>query len=298
MRFILLFISLFICINCDPGFPDRSLVDGYRVLGMVATPPELGPFDQLELTLIEANAEGAEYEWTACLASLGSSFGFQCVDESLELPLPIDGPVAAIDLSAEGIDFLGTLLKAFAELEQANAAESGVDDEDKEDCGEACKTRDGEETEYTDIQFMVTSGPPTGRQVTTVKLVRIYFDDSERNQNPEILRFERSSTTPVRPGQNVRFEYEVNTELFQTYTLVNGTELIEENIMTWYTSAGTFTPAPDKEGKEKNISIGSQSEMFLQLPAEMSEDAVTVWGILRDERGGTDFRTLTLDISQ
>jgi hypothetical protein len=265
---------------------------------MVANPPELGPFDQLELTLIEANAEGAEYEWTACLASLGSSFGFQCVDDSLELPLPIDGPVAAIDLSSEGIDFLGTLLKAFAELGQANASATDEENEDKDDCGEACQTRDGEKTEYTDIQIMVTSGPPSGRQITTVKLVRIYFDDSERNQNPEILRFERPSTSPVQPGENVRFEYEVNTELYQTYTLVNGTELTEENIMTWYTSAGTFTAAPDKEGKERNISIGSDSEMFLQLPNELDVDRVTVWGILRDERGGTDFRTLDFDITQ
>ena len=131
-----------------------------------------------------------------------------------------------------------------------------------------------------------------------MKLVRIYFDDSERNQNPEILRFERPSTAPVQPGENVRFEYEVNTDLYQTYTLVNGTELTEENIMTWYTSAGTFTPAPDKEGKERNISIGSDSEMFLQLPTELDTDQVTVWGILRDERGGTDFRTLELDVSQ
>jgi hypothetical protein len=298
MRFVLLFLSLFVCINCDPGFPDRSLIDGYRVLGMVADPPEVGPFDMLELTLIEANAEDAEYEWTACLASLGSSFGFQCVDESLEVPLPIDGPVAAIDLSSDGIDFLSTLLKAFAEVERADASETDGENEGKKECGEACQTRDGEKTEYIDIQFMVTSGPPAGRQVTTVKLVRIYFDDSERNQNPQILRFERSSTSDIRPGENVRFEYEVNTDLHQTYTLVNGIELTEENIMTWYTSAGTFTPAPGKEGKEKNISIGSESEMFLQLPADLDVDRVTVWGVLRDERGGTDFRTLELEVSQ
>ena len=298
MRLLLLLITLFMCVNCDPGFPDRSLIEGYRVLGMVATPPEVGPFDTINLSLIEANEDDVQYQWTACLASLGSSFGFQCVDEGLELPLPIDGPVAAIDLSSEGIDFLGTLLKAFAELEQANMSAMPSEGGDKEDCGEACQTRDGDKTEYTDIQIMVKSGPPSGRQVTTVKLIRVYFDDSERNQNPEILRFERPSTAPIRPGEVVRFEYEVNTELYQTYTLVNGLELTEENIMTWYTTAGTFTLAPEKEGKEKNISTGSDAEMFLQLPSPLDADSVTIWGILRDERGGTDFRSLDLNITQ
>ena len=68
--------------------------------------------------------------------------------------------------------------------------------------------------------------------------------------------------------------------------------------MTWYATAGTFTDDPAKDDKERNISTSQQSEMFLKLPETIGAETVQVWGILRDERGGTDFKTLTLPVVQ
>ena len=56
-----------------------------------------------------------------------------------------------------------------------------------------------------------------------------------------------TTPVPVKGCDVVRFEYDVNEALFDDYTLVNGAELVEENIMTWYATAGTFTDDPAKE---------------------------------------------------
>ena len=38
MRFAVCTIVWLLVLGCDPEFPDRSLVEGYRVLGVVAVP--------------------------------------------------------------------------------------------------------------------------------------------------------------------------------------------------------------------------------------------------------------------
>ncbi|MGB0647849.1 MAG: hypothetical protein ACPGQS_11770 [Bradymonadia bacterium] len=291
MRFAVCAIVWLLVLGCDPEFPDRSLVEGYRVLGVVAVPPDVGPEDTFTLSLIETDTPDIQYTWTACLAPLGSEFGFRCLDEVFEISLPYDSASPTIDLGPNGINYFAKLIDGFTQLaakspEFADAA-----------MGE---NPDGEsmDVSFAELQFNITSGPPNGRQVTTIKVMKVYFDDSARNRNPEILSFDVTTPTPVKGCDIVRFEYGVNETLFDDYTLVNGTELVEENIMTWYATAGTFTDDPSKDDKERNISTSQQSEMFLKLPETIGAETVQVWGILRDERGGTDFRTLTLPVVQ
>ena len=49
MRFAICAMAWLIFFGCDPEFPDRSLVEGYRVLGVVAVPPDVGPEDTFPL---------------------------------------------------------------------------------------------------------------------------------------------------------------------------------------------------------------------------------------------------------
>src|SRR5688500_1512833 len=57
----------------DPGFRQRSEVFSPRVLAMVASHPEVGPFDVVRVSAMVVDAEGrpiddpAAFEWRACL---------------------------------------------------------------------------------------------------------------------------------------------------------------------------------------------------------------------------------------
>ena len=61
MRFAVCAIVWLLVLGCDPEFPDRSLVEGYRVLGVVAVPPDVGPEDTFTLSLIETDTPDIQY---------------------------------------------------------------------------------------------------------------------------------------------------------------------------------------------------------------------------------------------
>ena len=177
------------------------------------------------------------------------------------------------------------------------AATDGNED-DKMDCGEACQTRDGEETTYLDLVFRVESGPPTGRQVTTIKSVRVHFDDAPRNENPDMVSLAVAESLPVTTGAEVKIEYEIDTDRLEGYELANGAQVDETHTVNWYTTAGEFRDEPNKKDKTTDLTTHNETEIFLKLPDEMLEDSVTVWAVVRDERGGTDWGTLTFDVSR
>ena len=283
-----------LCIACEPEFPKPERIEGYRVLGVIAEPPEIGPTDAVTLSVIEANGDEAEYEWSVCLVSLGSGFGFECLSESLELPLNISAPTATISLGEDGIDFFKTLI---TELSQLAETDDAADEEDKDDCGEACKGADGADQTFLDIQFRIRSGPQNGRQVETVKLVRVHFDDADRNRNPKFEGLEFTDRVIIgedtaTPTAFAKLTFSIDDSLTDDYSLSNGVMLTEEPVINWYSTAGTFYEKAEKDAKEQPITFASQEEVYLKLPTPMLTSPITVWGVLRDGRGGLDYLSI------
>ena len=301
MRAVYLAVALVLCLGCEPDFPKPERIDGYRVLGVISNPPAIGPTDAVTLSLIEANAQDASYEWSVCLVSLGSAFGFQCVDPALDLPLDIDGASATVSLDSDGIDFFTTLLNGLAGLTDENEGQLGEDDDI--DCGDACKSQNGEEQTYLDIQFRIKSGIPNGREVETIKLVRVHFDDGPRNRNPAFETFEFSQRIEIPQSDNdpIRFEklsFSIDSTLTDEYTLANGVVSTEEPRINWYSTAGTFYKKAEKDADEQAVSLASAEEVYLKLPDPATVSQITVWGVLRDGRGGLDARSLVLDLTE
>ena len=56
--------------GCLDDLPDVGKVDKFRVLAVVAEPPEVGPGDEVKLSALVIDPEGREisYQWAACLA--------------------------------------------------------------------------------------------------------------------------------------------------------------------------------------------------------------------------------------
>ena len=60
---------------------------------------------------------------------------------------------------------------------------------------------------------------PTGRQVTTIKSVRVHFDDAPRNENPDMLSLDLVDPSPVAAGAEVKIEYAIDTTRFEGYRI-------------------------------------------------------------------------------
>ena len=183
-------------------------------------------------------------------------------------------------------------------MEGFETGDAGANEE--VDCGDACKGADGGDQTFLDLQFRIKSGPPDGRIVETVKRVRVHFDDAPRNRNPKMLTLELSERIVLgepdnNPSVFAKLTATTNESLVDEYTLANGTTITEEPVINWYSTAGTFYEKAANDAEEQPISFADQGEVFLKLPTASVTTPITIWGILRDGRGGTDYQTITLE---
>ena len=116
MRFILVLMLLSACDDFDP----RSLLQAPRVVGVVAEPPAAQFGDTVQLTSIEYGANIAKREWSICLLSLGPFKDYECVNETLIIP--IDETDKSVSFTID--ETLLAPLFMFLETDGAELAES------------------------------------------------------------------------------------------------------------------------------------------------------------------------------
>ena len=90
--------------SCETNFPPRTLVDGYRVFGVIAEPPAVSPNDTVSLRLMDTGAPGTTHQWTMCPVSTGPLNGFACLDAALERRFTTDTSTLEVDLGPDGAD--------------------------------------------------------------------------------------------------------------------------------------------------------------------------------------------------
>ena len=265
-------VLAFVASGCGDEFDSRTLLKGYRVLGVTSDPAEVRVGDVAQLTVHDIDTDGGEptYEWSVCLYSFGAVVAFDCVDDSLELPLDAAGPTATLDLGPGGID-----LVVFAA--QANAiARTQVPDLDSDpidlDAGH-------------DIYLKLTSGPSGGRKIRSAHKLTVRLDDPEtgragpRNHNPVIDAFtidgeDADATAEV--GGKVALALKLGAGSIETYDdEVRNEQAEEELVYTWFTTGGELDPP---------VTFGEGRESTLELPDEKGE--LTVFVTVRDGRGG------------
>lgn len=251
MRYAMLMIGL-LTAACGSDFDPRSKLDGYRVVGVAAEPPEVGPEDTVRLTVHDLDTDGGvpAYRWTLCLYSVGATVEFACADPRLEFSVE-GGRDAEIDLSAYGI-------RALVE------AAGGVPAAD----GTLRTLEDG-----FDVYVTVESGPPTGRQIRTVKRVRVR-EGGEPNRNPAAtLAIE---PTDLRRGGEVTLRVVPAPGAAEQYVDAETGEAARETLtFSWYATGGEI---------ESPITDGEDTETPLALPDEPGPVDVVV--AVRDGRGG------------
>lgn len=240
---------------CTSPFDSQMMLSGYRVVGVEASPPEVGPEATVQLRVHDFHdgPEPVAYQWRVCLFSVGAGEAYACSDARLERELQ-GGTTTTLDLSPAGLDLRRTL-EAFPGL--AN--------------------EDGTPRTFArgfDIWVKLRSGPNcTGCEaIDTVKRVTVREPSAAPNANPIIGPLEVVGA-PAR-GQSVTLR--VDTDAPELYVDPASQESKREDYLcSWYTSGGKTDPIR---------TFDATRETTLTLPDEPGPLEVIV--TVRDGRGG------------
>src|SRR6185503_12656568 len=96
--------------GCTDDFTPRTLLSGYRVLGIVASPPEVEADGTVSLTAEDFydGDDTVTYAWRFCSYSSGAQVGYACADQALEVPVGSE-PSVSLALGPDGLDLLESL---------------------------------------------------------------------------------------------------------------------------------------------------------------------------------------------
>jgi hypothetical protein len=213
--------------GCEDPLVARALVEDYRVLGIVAEPPEVAVDGVVQVAAAEALPAGATHAWQLCLASFGAGSEYACLEEAIELEAA--GPTLTLDLAALGV----------AERLEALATARG-------------STLDALLAEGHTLWLELNSGPPQKR-VRTVK--RIEVRDTPAQGNPVIEAFSVPATAQV--GEKLELSVVASGE--ESYTDVTGATVDEELLFAWYTTAGHLDPHRTA-GSDRSVALRLPAE--------------------------------------
>ncbi len=269
--FLLCFVMLQFSACGDNDFDKAQELTSYRVIGITADRPEVTPSEPVTvLTLHDfhpADLIGERpptaYEWRVCLVSVGGFAQYECIDPSLELPLPSTGQTTTLDLAAV-VDFIPQ-----ERLEQGHSVW---------------------------VKLTATSGDES---VEVVRSVTVSLSET-LNQNPTLESFgvvaivgpdgKLREGTP-RAGDTLSLALTMkdgSAEDFIATETVNGDsverEYTEQLIYTWYSSGGELERARGTDDQREN-----------EL-TDIEEGPLRIVVGARDGRGGFDIRSLDFDV--
>lgn len=204
--------------GCGEDFPSRSLVEDYRLIGIVADQPEAPPDGQVTLRAIDLDPTGAPttYTWSLCRWSFGAIEGYACVDPAFETPLAATDGRVTIDFGPAGVDFR----RFYAEHGPFADA-----------TGAPLSLSDG-----VDVYVRLLAGPADA-PVHAIKRVRLR-DGGTPNRNPALGAL---SVEPA--GADVVLRLAVEPAAAQPFVdPVDGAPRSEALWFTWYTTAGSLDP--------------------------------------------------------
>jgi hypothetical protein len=257
-RNLLPIVALAALSGCGMDFDSRTLLKGYRVLGVVAEPPAVGPDGQMQVTVADVNTAGATYSYRVCLFDLGPFAEYRCVSDQLEFSLEGQGNQVTVDYGPDGLN-LRALYEQYGPF-----------------LGE-----DGQERTFEDgfsVLLTIESGPPDGRRITTITDLRVR-ETNTPNANPGITAFTvdgQPSAAPAQPGAKVELAVTLADDALETYEDEFRGTITEEPVFTWYTTAGEVDP---------KVTFGDDRRTTLAVPKDQ-RGPVQVYVAVRDGRGG------------
>ncbi len=245
--------------NCLPVKDPREKLEELRVLGVKAEPPAAKPGDKVTLSALTANPENAAttLSWYLCASPEAAADGCPDTDGALSL-----GTGTSVSLTVPA-DYLNVDLTP---AEKQNG------------------------------RYLVVTLVAKTDQETVVSTKRVVVSQTPNNKNPTIVDlklFDTDGSTALSPPwslkleSNYKLEATVSPESRDTYPrtdLQGNTQDAKERLyLSWYLTEGSY--------EKGYLSKADDLSNVLQTPKEAPNKDLTLYLILRDGRGGVDWKT-------
>lgn len=275
----------------DAGFEQAEEISKLRVLAIRVEPPELGPgaLGRIDALVVTPDARPVRYVWEVCAFDTGPDGAFACAtDEQGEvLGAEIsDQPTAVLpyDVVAATIGTAEELCAALQEIELPDFVELPT-------CERGFPLT---------LRLTASVGEGEGEDTeTAVKRVLVLREDAVPNRNPGFetvlvggatIDEAQPLTVPV-TAEPLPLQVVVERSEAETYVDGEGREASEQLSLSWYTTHGAIERG-DTYYYEGIVPIGELQTNELRLDRRTRpEDGerVTLWFVLRDNRGGVHF---------
>jgi len=291
---IIAWFLLLFCSACEPPFEERaSLVTTPRILGVRAEPPESAPGQNVTYKALFATPDGPlvpeTLQWAFCAApkalTENNAVSVPCLNDAVR---PIDGNSAAISAN--------TPMDAC----QLFGPETPPGD---------FRPRDADDTGgyYQPLRLEALGQAAFAFERIACNLANAPLDVAVQfsqqyvpNRNPlvnswrALVQDENVEMDVLPVGSKVRFEVDWLTEDAESFIVFDPSRQAlvwrrEALRVSWYATRGVFKH--DVTGRDElDAELATQNEWL--APDEPAD--VTIWIVLRDNRGGMDFRVRTL----
>lgn len=245
--------------GCSQPLPDRALVDDLRILGIRAEPPEAAPGATVALDALIADPQAAQRDvrvaWAICTPGEGGVG--TCGDPSRVTPL-------------------GTSMQATWT----------VTPDLLDDAADPAAGRD------VYVVFGVEADPVGGEveapHDVAFKRIRI-STAAVPNANPRIEQFEvagsvaGSAALDVAGGTELALDVRAAPDARETFRQADGRDALEDARYSWWMT-GASVESSVTYGDDRGVSVNRW-----RLPAGAEATHATIWVVLRDGRGGTDW---------
>jgi len=285
MRLLLLLVA------CNPTFSDRpSLISGPRLLAVKGEPAEARPGDTVSYTLLVADADGAMAQWRYC---------------NTPKPLDENNIVAAgcLDGSGPQLPAIGSGASVSAVMPLNACQLFGPDPPPPMQGKPPLRPRDPDVSGgyYQPLRVDVAGASGFGLERITCNLgnagAEIAIDFAKRysaNKNPTLL--DVPVPQAIHAGDKITFTASWPPESAETYPVYDLSALAlvdhrESLRVSWFATAGSFEH--DRTGRGETEMETSSDDIWT---APKDAGMVTMWVVLRDSRGGVDWRQFTLTV--
>jgi len=288
--------------GCQPSLESEpALVTGARVLAVKAEPAEQRPNAEVMFSALVASAEAGaapELDWAFCSyrrrAADANSVAAECLRRAADWIEPIgSGPSSEV----QSARVPGTACELFgSEPAPAEPGEPPARPADPDRSGgyyQPLRVRLAGEPDSAFGQLRVRCALPGA----SVEVARAYTERYQANQNTVLERFAVTGSEPrLRRGQSVELTTSWSAQSFERYVVYERaanrvTERREELELSWFMTGGSL-------GRERvRISAGTTT-LVLRWTAPERAGSIQLWAVARDERGGVDFATTSVEVGE
>lgn len=276
-------------VSCGPQFQPRHSLQEVRVLSLEANPLEVGLAEVVEVTPrihVPLNRTITSFQWHFCPLSSGSWGGYTCLVESCDVKL--ESPAYDTAVTVNPGDELMSCVRKIAEQERGSAGEVAMDPT---------------QMMTIDTHLHYEWEDDTGRKGRSVKAIALWREKPEEtNRSPGVLdvfvngvAFSDIVNLEAVRHEDIEVAVHVDATTMDTYEDSRGTLKVEEAVVSFYSTAGSFR-ADWKSGLQVVNTLAFKAPATARTPWEpplaLDENVseLSMYVVVRDGRGGQTTR--------